>query len=186
MALGGAPCPAASSRVPKLHPCSAPESAPRFTGSPCPCTHTHPARSPSRGATSHSQTGIFQLWGDAPKSWCLPTRGCDAPGPGVCPPAAAAAAESTAPAPPAGLPKRGSRARRCPPRGFIAPLWHRYRGHRSREGRRGLCAGTRSPAGSRPRAGIPVRSSGEADWERARAGGLGKVSAPYHPCLAQG
>lgn len=172
MALGGVSCPATSSRVPKLHPCSAPEPAPRFTGSPCPCTSSGP------GTFQRSNIPLpdwnFPAVRRCPQSWCLSTRGCST------------AAESMPPGSPTRLPKRVSRARRCPPRGFIAPLRDRYRGSRSTEGRRGLCAGTRSPGGNRPRVGIPVRSSGEVDWERARAGGLGKVSAPFHPCLAHG
>lgn len=47
-----------------------------------------------------------------------------------------------------------------------------------------MCAGTGSLAGNRPQVGVPVRGSGEVDWERARTGRLGKGSARFYPCLA--
>lgn len=38
---------------------------PRLTGSPVLASPHSLVRTPSRGATSHCQAGIFQLWGDA-------------------------------------------------------------------------------------------------------------------------
>lgn len=140
-----------------------------------PSLHTLP-RAPSKGS-------IIPFPG-----WNFPAGGGDAPSPGVCPPVAAAATESTL----AGISdqvtkkkkKKGSRANSCPPpvslpREVLRLLFVIDTGENEVEKGNRVCVQAHAtPVGTDPRVGIPR----EELWRD----GLGKVSVPFHPCLAHG